>query len=171
MEYKKLKDLVDEHLSIREISDRLSTSFSNTRYWLRKYSLTTNHRANRIGRSPEYRLCKCGEKDPSNFYGSKKSQCKRCDLKYTIDRGRNNRDRIIKELGGRCQNCGYSEAKAALCAHHLRPGQKDPSFGSSRGWSWRRIQQEMSKCILLCANCHAGAHSGEIKLKQLECDR
>lgn len=48
----------------------------------------------------------------------------------------------------------------ALEFHHLASARKD--FGiSSKGYtrSWKKIQEELDKCILLCANCHREAHS------------
>jgi len=45
--------------------------------------------------------------------------------------------------------------------HHLDSSEKD--FGiSSRGYtrSWKRVQEELKKCVLLCANCHREVHVG-----------
>lgn len=66
---------------------------------------------------------------------------------------------LIQEAGGKCQNCGYNKCERALEFHHIDPIQKD--FGLSAQSLSRDIdtlRQEMKKCILLCANCHAEEH-------------
>ena len=63
--------------------------------------------------------------------------------------------------GGKCQICGYSRCLEALEFHHLDDTGKD--FGiSDMGYtrSWKRIKEEIDKCLLLCSNCHREVHSG-----------
>ena len=67
--------------------------------------------------------------------------------------------------GGKCEICGYRKCGRALSFHHINPKKKD--FGlSSRGLtrSWDRIQKEIDKCILICANCHMEVHEGITQL-------
>jgi 5-methylcytosine-specific restriction endonuclease McrA len=85
--------------------------------------------------------------------------------KYLIQavqkRRRKVREKAISYKGGQCQACGYSNCLEALEFHHLESTGKD--FGiSDRGYtrSWKRILQELDKCVLLCANCHREVHSG-----------
>lgn len=52
-------------------------------------------------------------------------------------------------LGGKCVQCGSSEK--------LEVDHKDPSSKISHriwSWSWQRIEDELSKCQLLCRACH-----------------
>lgn len=73
---------------------------------------------------------------------------------------------IIKR-GGKCEICGYAKCKQALEFHHLT-GKKD--FGiSAKGYtrSWEKVQQEISKCVLVCANCHREIHAGQTQLSRL----
>ena len=63
--------------------------------------------------------------------------------------------------GGCCQLCGYKKCSEALEFHHLEVAGKD--FGiSDKGYtrSWKKIEEELDKCILLCANCHREVHAG-----------
>ena len=76
-------------------------------------------------------------------------------------RRRRIREKAIDYKGGQCQICGYSKCSEALEFHHLNSGGKD--FGiSDRGYtrSWKRITEEIDKCVLLCANCHREVHNG-----------
>jgi hypothetical protein len=64
----------------------------------------------------------------------------------------------IKLLGGECSKCGYNKNYAALQFHHLDPSEKEFNWGKLRLRSWNSILKELSKCQLLCANCHVETH-------------
>ena len=64
----------------------------------------------------------------------------------------------IKMLGGCCSRCGYNKCIGALQFHH-KNGKLDKSFNFNDSFhSWERYKEELDKCILLCANCHAEEH-------------
>lgn len=70
------------------------------------------------------------------------------------------RQMAIAYLGGRCSRCGYARCSEAMEFHHRDSSKKD--FGiSSRGYtrSWKRVREELDKCLLLCANCHREIHA------------
>jgi hypothetical protein len=72
---------------------------------------------------------------------------------------------LVEEAGGKCVVCGYDEHPAALQFHHLDPSRKEfqlSARGLTRGID--RARAEASKCVLLCANCHALV---EIGVKEL----
>lgn len=60
----------------------------------------------------------------------------------------------------KCQECGYDRCVAAIEFHHLDPNEKD--FVIAHAWtaSFDRILAEISKCAILCANCHREVHAG-----------
>lgn len=71
------------------------------------------------------------------------------------------RQMALNYLGGKCMICGYHRCSAALDFHHVDETTK--SFGLSQNGitrSWKRTQQELKKCILVCANCHREIHAG-----------
>ena len=56
--------------------------------------------------------------------------------------------------------CGYDRCVDAFEFHHLDPSKKE--FGiSEKGYtrSWKKVQEELDKCRLICANCHRELHS------------
>lgn len=61
------------------------------------------------------------------------------------------------EMGGKCNQCGYSEQLKILQYHHLN--KKQNKLGNiSEMKSMKKIREEAKKCILLCPNCHALEH-------------
>lgn len=71
--------------------------------------------------------------------------------------------KLVEYKGGKCKNCGYNKCPEALTFHHLDPSQKDFTI-SGKSWSFERLQKEVDKCILVCANCHIEVHAGVIKI-------
>jgi len=106
-------------------------------------------------------LCKtCGETDPSNFYKGQKISCKKCHSRATAQRAKNIKLQGVEYLGGECTKCGYSKYVGALQFHHIDPTQKDlKKF--NKFVNFEVLKEELDKCILLCANCHAEEHALE----------
>ncbi len=78
---------------------------------------------------------------------------------YMNDRHKKFREKrkreLVNLLGGKCVLCGYAKNIAALDFDHIDPSKK--CFSISKGLadrSWAAILQELTKCRLLCANCH-----------------
>ncbi len=65
--------------------------------------------------------------------------------------------------GGSCSICGYPGSRAGSPAafdfHHPNVDEKDFAI-SDRMTSWRAIERELAKCVLLCATCHREVHDG-----------
>ena len=59
----------------------------------------------------------------------------------------------------KCVKCGETHL-ATLQFHHINPEQKEFILAEAvhRGFSKERIQKEIAKCEVLCANCHAKEH-------------
>jgi hypothetical protein len=64
---------------------------------------------------------------------------------------------LIASRGGRCADCGYNAAVAALEFHHRYAGSKEFQISKS-SVSRTRLWAEAAKCDLLCANCHRVRH-------------
>lgn len=76
------------------------------------------------------------------------------------------KNRIVKSMGGCCQLCKYNKTNNALELHHINPIEKDFSFGTIRAnpKSWKKIVDELRKCILVCSNCHKEIHEGIVDI-------
>lgn len=59
----------------------------------------------------------------------------------------------------KCETCGNNHP-AVIQFHHIDPSTKDGSISNftQTGWSIDRIKKEISKCKVLCANCHFILH-------------
>jgi hypothetical protein len=64
-----------------------------------------------------------------------------------------------------CSVCS-EKALCAMDVHHLDPSQKEFEIGALAGSTWAvsRLENELAKCICLCANCHRKYHAGLITL-------
>ena len=105
-------------------------------------------------------ICRtCGTEGEEHFYKTAKYQCKKCWNQRTYQSGVDKINSLKQQRGGCCERCGYNKYLGALQWHHLDPTVKEYSIGHRRGLNEQQLQQEVSKCQLLCANCHAEVHS------------
>jgi len=75
------------------------------------------------------------------------------------------RNLVIQMKEGPCESCGGKFHHRAMHFHHRDPLTKNGSVSHmERRASVADILNEISKCALLCANCHAEIHAGVRKL-------
>ncbi len=88
--------------------------------------------------------------------------CEKCSMKYYVNaHRRRTKEKAIEYKGGKCSICGYNTCVAALQFHHLDPKEKEFSLShDGHARKWETVKQELDKCILVCANCHAEIHNG-----------
>lgn len=85
--------------------------------------------------------------------------------KTYIDKAKVHNDKVVlwyKEIKSNlvCSNCPENHP-ACLHFHHKDPKEKDFTIGCNVKLGKKKIKEEMSKCIVLCANCHAKLHYDE----------
>ena len=100
---------------------------------------------------------------PGHKYGVM-SQCKECFNRFCMDRWKQRKIKYIRQLGGKCQSCGLELTDSNYCVfdfHHTDPQEKEYMWTKLRLFSDSRIREELSKCRLLCANCHRLAHNDQ----------
>lgn len=63
--------------------------------------------------------------------------------------------RIKTERG--CRECGNTDWRC-LQFHHRNPEEKEFALSQARSFSQAKLEAEVAKCDVLCANCHAIHH-------------
>ena len=133
---------------------------------------------------------KCGIDKLEDDFSSNKSkpngknlECKQCQKEYFAKYYSNNPEKqktAIKKCHQRgryfiqkykiekgCSVCGYNKHPAALHFHHRDPRQKSFSVSMAAAHlSEQELIQEIIKCDILCANCHAEHHNKDFELKE-----
>ena len=86
-------------------------------------------------------------------------------IKAVHKRRRKVRQMAINYKGGGCEECGYNRCLDALEFHHTNSAKKDFSI-SRKGYtrSWEKVEKELDKCVMLCANCHREFHAKDAAL-------
>ena len=67
---------------------------------------------------------------------------------------------ILSKKDKACADCGKKYPLRVMDFHHLDPTIKDDGFrlGRMKTWSIKKIDEELDKCVVLCANCHRIRH-------------
>ena len=103
-----------------------------------------------------------GKKKDSKKYSYKTYLCQQI-------RGLIRKYHFILERGGKCEICGYNKNLSALEFHHINPEEK--SFGIDlRKFSnnkFDKLQEELNKCMLVCANCHREIHNPNMAMDNI----
>lgn len=145
--------------SVPQIAKEFNKTVGSVRYLQKKYNL-------RSFRFTEVCLT-CGKP----ISGRKFKFCSTgCKTKYhgpcannvvaQYQRGLKRKLHLIKMLGGKCSRCGYNKNITALCFHHIEPSKKNLRLDMRRlsNNSMKVLLAEVSKCSLLCHNCHCELH-------------
>ena len=104
----------------------------------------------------------CGKEFETILHGEKRQYCFECSPKgkhnvITILR-RRAKEIGVERLGGRCKKCGIDK-RYLLEFHHRNPVEKDSELSDlAKGYDLTKFFEELSKCDLLCANCHREFH-------------
>jgi transposase len=165
-----LEPLVQEGLTIEGIARKLGIGDTTVRKWLKRHGLQTQGAKRRealaVMRSSGKKVTElqCATHGLTKFVAvgsTPRLRCAKCQSEAVARRRRKVKAILVAEAGGRCVICGYSRHPVALHFHHVDPATK--SFGLGvRGItrSIARLREEASKCVLLCANCHAEVEAG-----------
>ena len=161
-----LREHVEQGLSIRQIAARLDRSPTTIQHWLRTHGLKTRpaRYSLRGGPKPSQILRECPAHGWVAFVRTGATggyRCKRCNTEAVADRRRRIKEILVAEAGGGCRLCGFDAYIGALQFHHREPSAK--AFSLSRHGVTRSLaaaRAEASKCVLLCANCHAMVEAG-----------
>ncbi len=168
-----LERLIARGFAVARIAAELGRSESSVLYWLRKYDLRTHaserrhaaKEAKRQGRATVQLHCRHHGLTEFFIEGRGYYRCLRCRWEAVSRRRRKVKTLLVEEAGGVCRLCRYDRCIGALQFHHLDPAKKRFTL-SHRGHtrSIAMLREEASKCILLCANCHAEVEAGVSEL-------
>jgi hypothetical protein len=142
----------------------------------RKYCLNCSpfgshntRRLQEVARSKEVGiLCrKCAA--PLTFSQRKGRICWNCYYKARSDR---RMDQAYSLVGEACWRCGYTKGRIGrrlLDFHHVDRATKSFSLDARHvvNLSWDRVLSEMTKCVLLCANCHREVECGLVSDEEI----
>jgi hypothetical protein len=156
-----LMTLLDQGLSTRQIGKQLGYTSTGIRYYMKKWSLSSNHQSVRdkiCYHTDTHKQCPKLNEFDERPNGNVLSYCRKCtnDNRYSIIK--HHKLTIIQEHGGCCTKCGYNRNISALEFHHIEPEHKDFHFSNTKTTNIDKIRAEMGKCILVCANCHREIH-------------
>lgn len=99
-------------------------------------------------------ICRdCSKAKSKAYYAINKEKQKKQINNRKRKRIYENKRKIFEYLTNNPCPCGESDPRV-LEFDHLRDKTKDVSLFLAGGYSWERILKEISKCQVLCANCH-----------------
>lgn len=101
------------------------------------------------------RICKYCNKEFQDKKRPNGTQCNSCEL---AKRRWKKKSRFVNLKGGKCCKCGYNKNIGALQFHHIKNKIVSLDTRNLDILAEDVILQELEKCILLCANCHAEEH-------------
>jgi transposase/DNA-directed RNA polymerase subunit RPC12/RpoP len=161
--------LVEASLSSLQIAEAVGRTRTTVRHWLREYGLTTQWAERRQASTAgvDELTLQCAHHGQTIFRRKRTGgyRCAKCGSEAVSRRRRRIKRILVEEAGGECALCGYSRCVAALEFHHVARDDKRFSL-SHRGVtrSIERARAEASKCVLLCANCHAEVEASVARL-------
>ena len=108
-----------------------------------------------VSQTKSSKLIKCTRCDKTALRGRPNSlHCYDC-VKAIKKTYRDHKKKVVsrwKRMKG-CAKCGWNEHPAALHIDHIHVNPKKGK-GYDPQQSWSRIKENLSKCQVLCANCH-----------------
>ena len=72
---------------------------------------------------------------------------------------------FVERMGGKCSICGYNKCINSLVFHHINKNDKNYEPAQLMNFSIKKIESELKKCVLICANCHGELHSEKYDYK------
>ena len=102
--------------------------------------------------------------DPTQYKREWNHRNRSSRYEYKVARGHRLKVKIIKLMGGRCEDCKLKYNGKNACVfqvHHKNPANKLSVINTRTiiNYAWGKTLEEIKKCALLCANCHFVEHN------------
>lgn len=77
---------------------------------------------------------------------------------------KNTKVKLFEAFSKKCACCGLEDHPIVYDFHHIDPTTKDFIISSGSNSSWKRIDNEAKKCMMVCVICHRKLHAGLIEI-------
>jgi hypothetical protein len=94
-----------------------------------------------------------------------------CSKHYCYAKRYRNKIKAIRQRGSICERCGYNDTSClnVFEFHHANDEEKDKQLSVLFCLlDWNKIQTELDKCVMLCANCHRKVHANNFSSELLD---
>lgn len=110
------------------------------------------YKSGKVGLQPYCK--KCNNSERVKYYKNNKQH----HIDYNEKRLRAVQDKVMQHLlENPCVECGETDI-LVLQFDHINPKDKEFSISDAlrgRRYTWKRVEKEIAKCRVLCANCHS----------------
>lgn len=156
MDIQRIKKLLDGGYSYCKVAKVLKLDKDVVIRESRKAGLISRAAIRKQANKGKHKCPICGKTIVGKYFCS--INCKAKDYRDRLSRRR----KLFVELaGGKCIKCGYNRNWAVLQFHHKDHKKKKFALSGEafRILSDAKIFTEISKCDLLCSNCHSELHN------------
>jgi hypothetical protein len=102
----------------------------------------------------------------SGFYGEgRKKRRAENHRKNVMMRRDKHKQQLIEHFGNKCFDCNATFLACCYDFHHKNPLEKKFEIAPRLDSKIETIMEEVSKCIMLCSNCHRVRHYKENRSK------
>lgn len=84
--------------------------------------------------------------------------CLECRRTKARNKARQVKRVIVHEFQNKCFDCGKEYPDCVFDFHHVDGGTKDTEVSRLKMSDIHLLQNELNKCVMLCANCHRIRH-------------
>lgn len=100
-------------------------------------------------------LCKPCKNDYNREWYKKNSSKHKADVRRNAERYKERFVAIVTEYKSKgCADCGKVYPPYVMDFDHLEDTEKVANVASMAGWSLEKVEAEIAKCEVVCANCH-----------------
>ena len=91
----------------------------------------------------------------NRFRGGRHYSCRECDSNKSYLLWKRNRQVIQEAKDVPCMDCGVCYPFWIMQFDHRDPDKKDFTLGGYSARALQKVKDEIAKCDIVCANCHA----------------